>query len=450
MTTQPGADLKKSAFPKLAQLSILALILTAPFFLYPLFERPSLSQLHYIRACSLAALALLCGVYLLFPVRPLRGSGVLFLPAGIFLAALVIPAILSPTPAFCFKETLFTLGCAALSSTLLLIPSRRKETDKILLAFCFVGVVGALYGIAQNYGFEILGYSEEMKKGKLNVISVFGHPNYLAAYLAPLAPILVNYSRGGRRASGRFLALAATAVVILCLFLAGTRGAWLSLAVGLPLLFLFRARAARERIPWTKILVFTTVVVLLMVLFLACILPLLGPRYDLRERLGDVMPLLSRFYSWRMAAEMWKDHPFLGIGFGRYKVLYWDYVDDFQKRPGSDVYEYLMEYGKGVPPLNVHNEYLEIASEAGVVGLAGFVFFLAVLFRGGWRALGQRRRKNLPPGLLPGILAALGCILTDALFNFPLHQPLSALLFWILWALAGREAIAGNGRDRVG
>jgi O-antigen ligase len=58
------------------------------------------------------------------------------------------------------------------------------------------------------------------------------------------------------------------------------------------------------------------------------------------------------------------EHPLLGVGPGNYKVHYMD--PDYRWMPG-----------RGVVPRQLHNMYLEVATETGVVG---FVLFAGMLF----------------------------------------------------------------------
>jgi len=419
---------------RLVSLSVLALTLTTPFFLYPLFERPSLSQIHYLTATGLAVLGLfslgIAGFSPRFPNIPFALGA-----AWVFWGILFVSALVSGAFLFSLKELLFPLVCVGLFSALVLTEPRLQDARKILGLIGLVGFLAALYGVLQNYGFEILGYAAEEKRGKLNVVSIFGHPNYLAAYLTPLFVVLLNSWLAVRKIVFKILLVPVGLMFLMCLLLAGTRGAWLSLFVSLPLLFVFRTRRRGRAIPWKKLLLAIVVILLVGLLLLIVLLPLLGPRYNLRTRFGDVMPLLSRFYSWRIAGEMLKNHPVWGVGYGRYKVRYWEYVDAFQRRPENRIYDYLLDYGQGVPPLNVHNEFLEVAAESGLAGFAAFIIFLSSLFARGWRQLRNENGKSDAPVILPGIMAALFCILVDALFNFPLHQPLSAFLFWTLAAL---------------
>lgn len=426
-----GKDGLYSGAGKLFILSVLSLILTSPFFLYPLFERPSLSQAHYISLCGMALCALFCLVLLFSKKSNLLTRSVFnAAPVLVFHGVLYLSAFLSPEPWYSVKELLFITSCSGLAFFLIIRNPGFFEVKKILVVLCFTGFLAAIYGVLQNYGIEFLGYSEQMKKGKLSVVSIFGHPNYLAAYLAPLIFLLAGFYLDSQKIFVKIISALCILVIILCLLLAGTRGAWLSLILSFPVFFFFTYLSRGGSFSAKKFALLFCAGFLILALLVGLILPVMAPRYNIRERLLDSMPLLSRFYSWRMAGEMLRKQPFFGVGFGRYKVVYWDYVDEFQKQPENRIYDYLLNYGKGVPPVNVHNEYLEFAAEAGIAGFAAFIFLLMHIFGKAFNC--SRKNNNV---MVPAMFAAVFCILVDSVFNFPLHQPLSALMFWMLAGL---------------
>lgn len=419
----------ESLFRRIVHFSTFSLLLTSPFFLYYLFERPSVSQEKYISICALSIGALYFLVASFLKPRISFRKIYFLLPALLFFLLLTLSALWSETPVYSLKEALFQISLAIIFTGIVISGYDSRLAGKIILIAGVNAFLAAFYGILQNYGVEILGYSEELKKGKLSVVSIFGHPNYLAAYLAPVMILILNEMLSGKLVKKAVCFLVIFSIA-LCLLLAGARGAWLSLLISIPFLILFRKRSRSEVIKPLNLLKWSVPVIIVFLVIIVVLLPLAAPRYNIRERLQDSMPLLSRFYSWTIAGEMLKDHPVTGTGYGRYKVLYWEYVDRFQQEPENRVYDYLLNYGEGIPPLNVHNEYLEFAAETGIAGFLAFMFFIIFLFINSWKILplsGDFR--------MAGIAASLVCILIDSIFNFPLHQPLSALLFWMLCAL---------------
>jgi O-antigen ligase len=96
---------------------------------------------------------------------------------------------------------------------------------------------------------------------------------------------------------------------------------------------------------------------------------------------------------------MFTDHPILGVGIGNYDHAYADY----QVAP-------VWIYSLG----HAHNYYINIAAEAGIVGLIAFLYFLASTVG---LCLRLWRSAITPWGRVVG-LGALGIIVTTAVQNF--------------------------------
>jgi O-antigen ligase len=126
-----------------------------------------------------------------------------------------------------------------------------------------------------------------------------------------------------------------------------------------------------------------------------------------------------------MRADTWRiflDHPWAGTGLGSFQAVF-------------PAYETLYD-GKIVN--HAHNDYLEGLAETGVAGGLCCVWFLGVLFFDSLRRLSQSNGAFISTIQLSGLVACLG-FLTHALFDFNLHIPANALLFFLLANLATSE-----------
>ena len=132
----------------------------------------------------------------------------------------------------------------------------------------------------------------------------------------------------------------------------------------------------------------------------------------------------------RAAWEMWREHPFLGVGAGNYAEQY----PDFANRVGSTVSSY-EEFGE---KRYAHSLYLEIGAET---GLAGIVVFSAILCAAGicgWRAFrSYRRLRDLKMArLVVSLMIGMLGYLATSLFlhaSYPRH-------LWLLLALVAASA----------
>ena len=163
---------------------------------------------------------------------------------------------------------------------------------------------------------------------------------------------------------------------------------------------------------------------------------LLGGEFSLNRFIDSVNtddPTTGRAHFWSVTLEMIKANPVLGTGLGAYGVMYTRY----DTRNGLFRLE------------QAHNDYLQVFSDAGVVGGALALAFVVLLFyRGFVRA---RSRDNFRRGVALAALGGCFGVLVHSFFDFTLHTTSNALLFLVLAALAtmnGRVEDAPRRRRR--
>lgn len=128
---------------------------------------------------------------------------------------------------------------------------------------------------------------------------------------------------------------------------------------------------------------------------------------------------------WTVAWNIFQDHPLLGTGLNSFQDIAPQYVLD----SGPLTYVRLLAES----PRVVHNSYLQLLAENGIVGLAIFIFIVVASLRASWLAarcfdaIGQSGHANLSRAVLA---AAIG-MLTVAFFV----SNASDSLMWILFAL---------------
>jgi O-antigen ligase len=133
-------------------------------------------------------------------------------------------------------------------------------------------------------------------------------------------------------------------------------------------------------------------------------------------------PTTGRAHFWRGALGVIEDHPLLGAGLGAFSAVY----------PRYDT-------GNGTYRLEqAHNDYLQILSDAGVVGGLLGLAFIAVLF---WTALRRMQSHDrFRRGVALGALAGCAGALVHSFFDFTLHTTANGLLFLVLAALATADS----------
>jgi O-antigen ligase len=126
----------------------------------------------------------------------------------------------------------------------------------------------------------------------------------------------------------------------------------------------------------------------------------------------------SRNEIWRATLKMFAAHPIAGAGLGGY----WIAITAFHDASGT------------LTPQEAHNEYLELLSSGGVIGLAIGVWFAVMVIR--------RVRTNLQSdhghirGFRYGAIFGIAGVVVHSLVDFGLHMMSNALVFMVLIAIA--------------
>ncbi|HEY5883709.1 MAG TPA: O-antigen ligase family protein [Pyrinomonadaceae bacterium] len=147
----------------------------------------------------------------------------------------------------------------------------------------------------------------------------------------------------------------------------------------------------------------------------------LGGEGALNRVIGTVNsedPTTGRLHFWDVTVDIIKNHPVIGTGLGAFGVVYTRY----DSRNGL----YRLE--------QAHNDYLQVLSDAGIVGALLGVFFVVNLFRLGF--MRRESRDEFRRGVATGAMAGCFAVLVHSFFDFTLHTPANALLFLVLAALA--------------
>lgn len=284
-------------------------------------------------------------------------------------------------------------------------------------------VVWAL--IAAGLAEALLGYVQWMLSagaagpggGAIRVLGTFGQPNPYSGYLnfaLLLAVALALFSRDVRE---RWVAGAASVLLLGAQVLANSRGGIIGLAAGLAVIVVVGLR--RERL---AALVTAVGVPLLLIAWFTHLIPARLTDGVLRQfRIKDVsvngqlsdanFSTMERLAHWLAGLRMFQAHPLLGVGAGNYDNAYPLYGD-------------LTTWPQGLG--QAHNYYINVAAETGSIGLLAFLALVVVMLLLGWRATHPSAGKVAAPlggralalalGLFAVLVALTAHNLTDDLF----------------------------------
>jgi O-antigen ligase len=158
---------------------------------------------------------------------------------------------------------------------------------------------------------------------------------------------------------------------------------------------------------------------LLIGLFLGVLL--LGGEFSINRFIDSVNtddPTTGRAHFWAVTVEIIKAHPYLGTGLGAFGVIYTRY----DTRNGLFRLE------------QAHNDYLQVLSDAGIIGAVLALSFVVLLF---YKALSRARsRDDFRRGVALAALSGCFAVLVHSFFDFTLHTTSNALLFLVLAGIA--------------
>lgn len=293
----------------------------------------------------------------------------------------------------------------------------RAARDRLADIVATTAAFEAAYILCQAFWFDPL-FAPSALHGKWRSFGTFGNPNWAGEYLAMALVVTM-----GRLASAWSLARAA-ALALIAAGLAATfaRGAWLACAIGmLAMLLTWRGRISRNRL----------IAVAAAALAGMVIVAILALRPDMFQYLANAASIRGRFWLWYVTVHMILAHP-LGVGLGQFEVRFAEmqahcFQTDFGRRFLSSASF----------PLQAHNDYLQIAAEAGVPALLAAVALAFLIVRRG-RALST-------DGAALGFWAAVVAMTVNALYAFPFFLPGSLALCAIF--LGATEAGLASRRD---
>jgi len=163
---------------------------------------------------------------------------------------------------------------------------------------------------------------------------------------------------------------------------------------------------------------------------------LLGGEFSIYRFIDTVNtndPTTGRAHFWAVTLDIIKAHPYVGTGLGAFGVIYTRY----DSRNGLFRLE------------QAHNDYLQVLSDAGIIGALLALSFVVLLF---WMAISRARsRDDFRRGVALAALSGCFAVLVHSFFDFTLHTTSNALLFLVMAAIAtlnGRVEEAPRRRKR--
>jgi putative inorganic carbon (HCO3(-)) transporter len=288
----------------------------------------------------------------------------------------------------------------------------RRVIWTLLVVGIFLGTLSVFQYLTNSFTNEYGGFAQanvmQIVLGEADsyrIAGPIGDPNFYAQVMVVLVPLALERLMHEKRIILRILAGWAFIVSALTVVLTFSRGGFLAMAVSV-LVFLILYPPKPNYVP------------LLMVAAVVILLAIPPSYYERIVSLKEIFQAGSVNYRFQDLAirgrasetltglEMFRQHPFLGVGVGNYSYLYQDYAKSIGLAPTAS------------SARSAHNLYLEVLAERGAVGFTVFMFLIGISVT----TVVNARRKfieakmNTYAGLATGFLVGIIGYLVAAVF----------------------------------
>lgn len=290
------------------------------------------------------------------------------------------------------------------------IDTKEMLTGLIRL-FVISGAFVALYGVMQYvFGWTTTNawIDEEMFEGDtMRVFSTLANPNVLGEYLLlVLPPAIVFFLKDKAKTLSKWVYLAISGLVFLCLILTQSRGCWLGFMVSAAIFITFYEGRLWALVPLAL-----------------CALPFVLPQtvIDRLLSIGDMGDSSTsyRVSIWLGVMGLLKHYLAGGIGMGETAF--------------SHVYP-LFSYNAIVAP-HSHNTYLQLLVEGGIPALAVFIAVVVLAFKGSHKVYRNYEKKSYESVMVLGLCSGLAGFLFQSMFDYTFYNYRVMAVFFMVIAI---------------
>lgn len=288
----------------------------------------------------------------------------------------------------------------------------RDRLNGLLRLFIISGAIVALYGVMQYvFGWTTTNawIDEEMFEDEtMRVFSTLANPNVLGEYLLlVLPPAAAFFLKDRSRSLSKWVYLAVTGLLFLCLILTQSRGCWLGFIVSAAIFITFYEGRWWAFIP-----------------LVLCIVPFIIPE-TVVERLSSIGNMNDsstsyRVYIWMGAIGMLRHYLTGGIGMGEAAF--------------NEVYPFF-SYNAIIAP-HAHNTFLQLLVEGGLPALISFIAVIFVFLRSVHTTYRRRDKKSFSSAMQLALCAGVCGFLFQSLFDYTFYNYRVMAVFFMVMAMA--------------
>lgn len=351
---------------------------------------------------------------------------VLYLPLGMFFIFSIISSIQGVNPANSFKglasEGLFLFFIMFFNNL-----EDEVQLKKILYYFFLFSLLVSIFGLLQyiigidfRYG-KMISCPQSLADLPKNVLNFLGlwdgrvvstrtHPLTFAEQLVislSLGLSLLFFSKINRK--GKIFLGVCCLIMGIVLVFTFSRGPWLSLFLTLIFIEILKPQKTKHQIIFSLILFFSVAIAI------SYLMP--SARRSIKERITNFSDPV-RIEMWKSGANIIFDYPLLGVGINNVPDVYPSYKT--------------AQSPEEIPHL--HNNYLQLAAERGIICLGLFLWIFIVYFVEVFRK--YKRASPLQKPLLLGCAAGVFSFLISGFTEYSYGDAEVVLLVYFLFALS--------------
>lgn len=276
----------------------------------------------------------------------------------------------------------------------------------IIFSILLFGLLQVFYGLIQLYGF-IPNVLQDFKIG-----GSFGNPSPYTNYLVSILPIALGFALFNQENSIfdkiiKILSISVFVGILIILPPTLTRTSWLAAFLGILIILNYKFHlAAKVNTLLNSYIKKAVVGIILVLVSVFVIIKLYNYKKDSAQ---------GRLFIWQTTIEIIKENPVFGSGFNTFSIEHnKQQAKYFQENPNDIKRSYLADN-----VLFAFNEYLEITSETGIIGILLFLSLIGfTLF------INNTKKKSVNGENYFSLIfqTSLIIILFTALFSYPFHN----------------------------
>lgn len=347
----------------------------------------------------------------------------LFFPVVLFMGACIISDLVALNKFIALRETLQFIWLFGIYFFIFNFVKDEKDISVILLISTLSGVIISLAGLNQYLYFQE-PFDYRINDNRLKAFATFGQPNAFGSYLTGIIPLAIGLYLSSDRIKWRFALLFSLFVLSLTLFATFSRGSWIGLIFGVMMI---------STLTYKRLSLKSLLLPIVILLLSAGIIISDVKTQDIKTNVFfRKFSTNQRVLLAKSAFNMAIDNPFIGVGPGNYSVLLNQYaskelIESLQLDYNPDKKMWYINPNKKIDIEIVHNMFLQIAAEMGLVGLAAFLWLLIIYY---WSSIKFiRSTKDIREyGIRAGLIGSFTAIIISGMFGWPFSHGTQEIL----------------------